>query len=768
MIAALLALCGCGGKNGLIGGGGTGVVLMSLSVTPTNPTVLLATSPPSARQFTAIGQYNTGLPKDITTQVQWISADKTVVTVDHRGTATAVNSGRAYVTATIQDPTSGKTFQASTILTVVPQLTAISISPASAKIAKGTAQQFTATGTYNDGTHPDITSLATWNSSQTSAATVSSSPGTQGLALAAGPGSTNLTASLGTVTSAAAALTVSNASLVSISVTPSSTTIPLATSQQFVANGSFDDGTAQEISATASWQSSSPNLARVSSVGVVTGAGVGRTTISASSGAVTGSTLATVDASSVAAVHVIPVTKIANGTSHQMHAVAVFKDGSSLEVTHTPGITWSSTNASVATVTDNGLALAVGPGTATISASLGQSGSTSLSVPDSTIQSLAIAPANATIAPGTAQNVIAIATFSDSSGQFQQDISSAATWASDNTGVATVAYSGLQELAVGVATGTANISASFADAHGNLKTASGPLNVSNAQLTGITLAPGNASVTSGGGHQYLATGAFSDGTQQDLTLIADWSAGNSAVASVDLFGYAAARGPGQTSVSATLGAQTGSSLLLVNPGALTRIDICAATVSNPIANCPPLDPVPPPPPISFGKLVPYGLVAIGTFADGSRQDLTSSVRWSSANPSVATVSNDPGIPGVASGVTSQGVVMGLTVGTVAITATASAVSGSSSVVVTNATPQFLAVAPANGSVPLGMAQPCSAVVTFTDSTSLTVTPYVQWSTSNPGIAVVDSNGVAYSSGKGTATISATLGGIFGVTTLTVQ
>jgi trimeric autotransporter adhesin len=769
MTCVVIALSGCGGKNGLIGTGG-GASLTAVTLTPTNPTLTLSLSPPATRQFVATGQYSFGNPKDITNQLTWVSADTTVATMDNKGVATAVGSGRVIVTGSIQDPVSLKIFQVSTVLTVVPQLTGITISPASAQIAKGTAQQFTATGKYNDGTSPDITSLVAWNSTQSAIATVSSSPGTQGLALAASPGSTSISASLGTVSSSVSSLTVSNANLLSISVTPAGSTVPLAASQQFVANGSFDDGTQQNISETTNWTSSSPTIARVSSIGVVTGAGLGSTTITASSRAVNGTTSATVDASSVAALNILPAGKIANLTNYQMRAVAVFKDGSSLDVTHTPGITWSSSNSAVASIGGStGLALAIGPGTATISASLGQSGSTSLTVSDSTIKSLAVGPSNSTIAAGTAQNVIAVGSFSDSSGTFQQDISSASAWASDNTGVATVAYAnGLQELTTGVATGTANISASFADAHGNLATASAPFNVSNAQLSGISVAPGTASVTSGGGRQYVATAAFTDGTQQDVTMLADWSATNGAVAAVSSFGYASAVGPGQTTVSATVNSQTGSSSLLVNPGALIRIDICAATVSSPLSNCPPLDPVIPPPPISFAKQVPYGLIAIGTFADGSRQDLTSSVQWSSGSPAVATISNDPGIPGYVTGITGQGVVTGLAAGTVNITATAGGVSSVASVIVTAATPQFMTVTPADGAVMLGLAQSFTATVTFSDSTTQVVTPYAQWTTSNPAIAVVTRAGIAYSAGKGTANVSANLGGISGYTTLTVQ
>src|SRR6202165_1183817 len=378
MTCVTIALSGCGGKNGLLGTGG-GASLTAVTLTPTNPTLTLSLSPPATRPFVAIGTYSFGNPQDITNQLTWVSADTTVATMDNKGVATAIGSGRVIVTGSIQDPVSLKLFQVSTVLTVVPQLTGITISPGSAQLAKGTAQQFTATGKYNDGTSPDITSLVAWNSTQSAIATVSSSPGTQGLALAVSPGSTSISASLGPVSSSPSSLTVSNANLVSISVTPAGSPVPLATSQQFVANGSFDDGTQQNISETTNWTSSSPTIARVSSIGVVTGAGLGSTTITASSGAVNGTTSATVDASSVAALNILPAGKIANLTNYQMRAVAVFKDGSSLDITHTPGITWSSSNSAVASIgASTGLALAVAPGTASISANLGQSASSTL------------------------------------------------------------------------------------------------------------------------------------------------------------------------------------------------------------------------------------------------------------------------------------------------------------------------------------------------------------------------------------------------------
>ncbi len=773
VLCALTALCGCGGKNGLVGGGqGNSVFLTSIRLSPLNPALTLTVAPQAAAavQFSVIGHYNVGNPQDITKKMTWLSADTKVATVDANGVATATGSGRVIITTQIFEPATQKTLQATTILSVVPQLTGITISPTGTQIAKVTSQQFIASGSYNDGTQVDITALVAWNSSQ-SAATISNSPGTQGRAFGISAGTTSITAAIGSAASSPATLTVTNANLVSLAVTPANSTVPLASSHQFVATGSFDDGTTQNVSATATWISASPAIARVTSVGLVTGLGLGNADITAGVGAVSDTTAATVDASSVSNVSIVPVAKIANNTSTQIRAVATFTDGSSLEVTSTPGIAWSSSNAAVATVTANsGLVSATGPGSASISAKLGSaSGKTTLTVSDATIQSLAVAPNQATIAPGTAQKMIALATFADSAGHFQQDISGAAQWTSDNTGVVTVSFSdGLQELATGAATGAANISASFADAHGNVGNASAVLNASAATLSGISVAPGTAGVTLGGGQQFVATGSFSDGSQQDLSLTAAWSATDEAVASVSPMGFAAAAGPGQTSVVASLAGQTGSGSFVVNGRSLFKIDICAASVADPLNNCPPLDPIPPPPPVSFAKLVPFGLVAIGTFTDGSRENLTGSVRWSSSDSAVAAISDDPGIPGFATGVPTQGNVTGLASGHVTLTASAGGVSGTSDVIVTDATPSLLTVTPMNGAVQLGLTQPLTVVATFTDNTTEDVTPYVRWTTSNPGIALVYPGGGAYPSAAGTVTVTASFGGAAGSTTLTVQ
>ena len=79
-------------------------------------------------------------------------------------------------------------------------------------------------------------------------------------------------------------------SLVSISVTPQSASIPLNSTQQLTATGTYSDNSTANITSSAVWSSTSPTIATVASNGVATAVGQGQTTIQATVGSVNGST----------------------------------------------------------------------------------------------------------------------------------------------------------------------------------------------------------------------------------------------------------------------------------------------------------------------------------------------------------------------------------------------------------------------------------------------------------------------------------------------
>lgn len=75
-------------------------------------------------------------------------------------------------------------------------LSSITVTPANVSITKNGTKQFTATGTYSDGTSKDITTEVTWTSGTTSIATIN----TGGLATGVNAGVSVITASINSIT----------------------------------------------------------------------------------------------------------------------------------------------------------------------------------------------------------------------------------------------------------------------------------------------------------------------------------------------------------------------------------------------------------------------------------------------------------------------------------------------------------------------------------------------------------------------------------------
>jgi len=167
-------------------------------------------------------------------------------------------------------------------------LVSIAISPQNPTIDLGNTQQFTATGTYSDGTNHDITTSVTWASSMGTVATISNAPGSNGLATSVAVGSTIISATLGTISSSTTLTVGAAATLVSITVTPTIVSLDQGLTQQFTATGNYSDGTMQNITDSVTW-SSSGAAATVTSTGLATAAQLGSANVIATSGSISGS-----------------------------------------------------------------------------------------------------------------------------------------------------------------------------------------------------------------------------------------------------------------------------------------------------------------------------------------------------------------------------------------------------------------------------------------------------------------------------------------------
>ena len=120
-------------------------------------------------------------------------------------------------------------------------LTSIQIVPASTTIAAGTSTRLTVIGSYSGQFTRDVTDQATWSSDNTAVAgfvTASNPNRVTGIA----PGSAILKATVGGL-SATSHLTVSSATIQTVTITPSAPIIAKGLSTQLSASGTFSDGT---------------------------------------------------------------------------------------------------------------------------------------------------------------------------------------------------------------------------------------------------------------------------------------------------------------------------------------------------------------------------------------------------------------------------------------------------------------------------------------------------------------------------------------------
>jgi len=268
-----MGLSACGSNPS---SGNSGSTLVSISVTPS----VISLPKGSQQQLAATGRFNDGSARDLTASVFWTSTNPAVATITAAGLLSSVAPGTASIKA-VSDNITG-----SASLTVgAAALVSLSVTPANPLIAKGQTQQFTATGTFTDGSAQDLTNSATWTSSSDAVATISAA----GLATSVEQGSATIQAASGTIKSSAT-LTVGPPVLASIVVTPADSSILPGATKQLTATGNFSDGGIQDLTSTAVWASSSPSEATVSASGLVTGVNFGSATISATSGAITGQT----------------------------------------------------------------------------------------------------------------------------------------------------------------------------------------------------------------------------------------------------------------------------------------------------------------------------------------------------------------------------------------------------------------------------------------------------------------------------------------------
>src|SRR5262249_14744053 len=137
---------------------------------------------------------------------------------------------------------------------------------------------------------------------------------TEGIATTIAPGTTTITAlDVASGISGSTTLTVTNATLVSIVVTPANASLAEGGKLQYTATATYSNGQVRDITNYVSWSSSKPNSASIGNAprrrGIATGKHQGVTTITATDAAsgVSGSTTLTVTGATLVSIAISPL-----------------------------------------------------------------------------------------------------------------------------------------------------------------------------------------------------------------------------------------------------------------------------------------------------------------------------------------------------------------------------------------------------------------------------------------------------------------------------
>ena len=274
------------------------------------------------------------------------------------------------------------------------------------------------------------------------------------------------------------------------------------------------------------------------------------------------------------------------------------------------------------------------------------------------------------------------------------------------------------------------------------------LTVKDAALTLVEVKPENPEIQLKTQRQFTAIAHYTDGSSSDVTNDADtsWNSDDTTVASInnsDQKGLATGHTAGTALISAAFQGESGSTTLTVKPASLVSISISPASAGVPVG---------------FSRQ----LTATGFFSDGSTQDITAEVTWSSFNGDA--VVNNSG---------AKGRVTGVSAGTDTISARKDGITGSTDFAVTSASLSSITVTPEDETVASGTVVQYTAMGVFDDSTTLDITTQVTWASSQEFVATISnadgSEGEAQAQFSGQTTISAehVATGITGSTSLTV-
>lgn len=645
--------------------------------------------------------------------VKFTSTNANVASIDSNGTVSLKAKGSATVKMSVYATASATTplLEKSVDVTVKQPVTGVSITSANGSntVNAGDTLQLTAKVSPSNASDTSVT----WSSSSTGIAKVS----TTGLVTGVAAGTAVITAKANDGSNKSATFTVTVTKKV-IKVTK----ISLSASTLLTKVGCTEKITATVTPTNAdnravTWSSSAPTVASVDQSGNIIAKSVGNATITVKAkdgSGVTATCWVNVTDIKVTSITLNKTTlNIKTGATEQLTAKVQPTDATNSKVT------WSSNNKDVAEVDQTGMITAKKEGSAVITVTAqdgsGKTATCQVNVTDIKVSGITLSAS--TLAMQTED----VKRLSVTNITPANATNKALKWESKNTWVATVDESGN---VTAKNPGEATITVTAADNGGAQATCKVTVTERTApviKVTQIQLSQTRASLIEGKELQLTATVLPTDATNQSLT----WSSSVEGVATVDPTGKVTAIKAGTTVITATAKDDSGISASCTVQVTVPTVKVTGITLNKTTAS------------VVKGKTV----ALTATVTPDTATDKT--IKWTTSNKNVATVSTD-------------GVVTAVAAGTAIITATAaddSGVKATCKITVTNPVVKVTKVTlnKTTASVVKGKTLTLTATVTPTNATNKNVT----WKSSNTKIATVDGNGKVTAVAAGTATITCT-------------
>jgi hypothetical protein len=373
--------------------------LTSLTLSPATASLQTGTT----RQFSVAGTWSDG-----STTAPAVTYSATGGTITAGGLYTAGSTAGSFRVIAVQQ--GGTLADTSVVTLTAPVLTQVILIPATASLQAGTTRQFSAAGTWSDGstTAPAVTYSATGGTITAGGLYTAGSTAGSFRVIAVLQGGT-------LADTAAVTITAPTPTLTRVILTPATASLATAGTQQFTVSGQWSDG-----STTAPAVTYSATGGTITAAGLYTAGGTAGSfrVIAVQQGGTLADTSAvtiTAPAPTLTSLTLSPASaSLQTGTTRQFSVAGTWSDGS----TTTPAVTYSATGG---TITAAGLytagstagsfrVIAVQQG-----GTLADTSAVTITASTATLTSLSLTPASASLQTGTTQQFSVAGTWSDGS-----------------------------------------------------------------------------------------------------------------------------------------------------------------------------------------------------------------------------------------------------------------------------------------------------------------------------------------------------------------